>query len=493
LSYEEYPLAIARTLVDNAEGGTMAASSSHMNPRERHRRESGRFPASQAGESVRPAIRWVLLAVLSLLLASAAHADQPLAPSNGTWKRASEFSPEEKARIDWRSETPRDAEIPYLPAEPYPFEAPFTAEELAYRMMNFSHNARWPHTIADVLGYVTKSGYLRQSITVVRIGIFSEQEGLPGQILTPPGSEYLRMFFHYIYPSKMENTQGLWVQKRTDREKRTKYDSFLYSPSLRRVRRLPQARRDIPLVKAAQSLDDVIGRDAWEFSWRIIGTDVLYETVRFPVTLDKLTFARSDGSFYDVATSDIKIMGGDYPFYTAGNGVECYVLVAEPREDWLPDYAASRMVYWIDKHYFYPLRIEQYGADGKLLSIQVRLARQENPALGPEGYTNCNALYWDPKVDLIGYSLHDAHRVVEWTDAERAVMFTPDFMRRRWLKYRQPSQALVDSAEQFYLRPSLEAGKFPEERDTSLPADLEERIRAQEAAGRLVFTDDLEE
>ena len=436
---------------------------------------------------MRPAICLLLSAVLSLLLASAAHADQRLRPSNGTWKRISEFSPEEKALIDWRSETPRAVEIPYLPAEPYPFEAPFTAEELAYRLMNFSHNARWPHTIADCLGSVTKAGYLSQSITVVRIGIFSEQEGLPGHILTPPGNDYLRMFYYYTYPPKDEDMQGLWVQRRTDKKQRTKYDNFLYSPSLRRVRRLPQARRDIPLTKAVQSLDDVIGRDAWEFSWRIIGTDVLYETVRSPVTLDNVTLARSDGTFYDVPTTDIKIMGDVYPFYTPEDGVECYVLVAEPREDWLPDYAAARIVYWIDKHYFYPLRIEQYGGNGKLLSIQVRLAKQENPALGRDGYANLLTLYWDPRVDLMNYSFHDAHRVIEWTDDEKAVMFSSDFMRRRWLKYRQRTQASVDSPEQFYLRPSLELGKWPEERPMRLAPDVEARIRAQDAAGHLVF------
>ena len=450
----------------------MAVSSFNVNSRERQRWKC-----------------FFLSAALSLLLASGAHADQRPAPSKGTWKRVSEFSPEEKALIDWRSESPRAVEIPYLPAESYPFEAPFTAEELAYRLMNFSHNARWPHTIADCLGSVTKDGYLSQSITVVRIGIFSEQEGLPGHISTPPGDDYLRMFYYYTYPPKDEGMQGLWIQKRTDRARRTKYDNFLYSPSLRRVRRLPQARRDIPLMKAAQSLDDVIGRDAWEFSWRIIGTDVLYETVRFPVTLGNLTLARSDGTFYDVPTTDIKIMGDAYPFYTEGDGVECYVLVAEPRKDWLPDYAASRIVYWIDKHYFYPLRIEQYGANGKLLSIQVRLAKQENPALGPQGYTNLNTVYWDPDVDLITYSLHDAHRLVEWTDGEKAVMFSPEFMRRRWLRYRQQSHALVEAAEEFYLRPSLEPGKFPEEREIRLPADVEERIRAQDAAGQLVFSE----
>ena len=66
-------------------------------------------------------------------------------------------------------------------------------------------------------------------------------------------------------------------------------------------------------------------------------------------------------------------------------------------------------------------------------------------------------------------------------------MFSSDFMRRRWLKYRQRTQTSVDSPEQFYLRPSLEPGKWPEERPMHLAPDVEARIRAQDAAGRLVF------
>jgi hypothetical protein len=429
----------------------------------------------------------VLAAALSLLFASTPDADQALARPSRTWKRVSEFSAAEKALIDSRSETARDPEIPYLPAEKYPFEAPFTAEELGYRLMNFSHNARWPHTIADSFGSITKAGYLTQSTTVLRISIVSEEEGVPGQIYTAPGDEFLRMFYHYIYPPSRKDMQGLWVYKRTDKDKKTKTDNFLYSPSLRRVRRLPQSRRDSPLTEAAQSLDDVLGRDAWEFSWRIIGADVLYETVRFPVTRPSMTLARPDGTFYDVSTADLKIMGDVYPFYVGNKGLECWVVVAEPREDWLPNYAASRIIYWVDKHYHYPVRIEQHKPNGQLLSIQVRLAKLENPTLGPEGYANLLVIYWDPKLDLSTYSLHDAHKLIEWTDEEETIMFSPDFMRRRWLKYRQRTQALVDSPEEFYLRPSLELGKFPEERRIRLAPDLEERIRAQDAAGRLVF------
>ena len=61
-----------------------------------------------------------------------------------TWKRCDEFSPQERALIDLRSETPRDEQADYLPAEKYPFKSPFTAEELAYRVMNFPHNGRYP-------------------------------------------------------------------------------------------------------------------------------------------------------------------------------------------------------------------------------------------------------------------------------------------------------------------------------------------------------------
>jgi hypothetical protein len=434
---------------------------------------------------------WILLlshsAALLLLIASATHADQPLSGENGTWKRVSEFSPEEKTLIDWRAETPRAVEISYLPAEPYPFEAPFTAEELGYRRMSYSHNARWPHTMADAMGSITKAGYLTQSTTVLRAGIFSDEEGVPGQLLTAPGKDYMRIFYYYVYPPKREGMQGMWIYRRTSKAQKTRFDSFLFSPSLRRVRRLPQPRRDTPLPGAAQSVDDILARDAWEFSWRIIGADVLYETVRFPVTRPILTLTRADGTPYDVATADIKIMGDAYPFYTAEGGVECYVLVAEPRQDWLPNYGVSKVVYWLDKHYSYPLRIEQYDSQGKLLSVQVRLAEQENPALGRDGYANSVTLYWDPRVDLMNYSLHDSHRVIEWTDTEKAVMFSSDFMRRRWLKYRQRTQTSVDSPKQFYLRPSLEPGKWPEERPMHLAPDVEARIRAQDAAGHLVF------
>ncbi len=47
-----------------------------------------------------------------------------------SWKYLSELSAEERRDIDLRTDTPRDTTLPYLPAEPYPFTSPYTAEEL---------------------------------------------------------------------------------------------------------------------------------------------------------------------------------------------------------------------------------------------------------------------------------------------------------------------------------------------------------------------------
>jgi hypothetical protein len=436
-------------------------------------------------------VRRTALACLSVALAlpvsPAAIGEELDAVAPRSWRRTPELAPQERALIDPRSETPRDPEVPYLPAEAYPFEPPFTAEELAYRLMNFAHNGRRPHTLADAFGSMTKSGYLTQGVTVVRMAAIADQGDVPGQLQTAPGDEFLRYGLYYTYPPGNQHQQLLWVYRRTDREQRTRMDNFWYVPEMRRVRRMPQFRRDVPLQGTVQTIDDLMGRDAWEFSWRVIGSDVLYQTVRFPSTRPKLTLARGDGSFYDVSTSQLRPMGDEYPFYTTDGGVETLVLVGEPRSDWLPGYSDAKLVYWIDKHYFYPLRLEKYDAEGQLKTVQVTLAAPGDRKLGPEGYRSLLTVYWDARLDLLTYSLHDAYRSVEWSEDEKAVMFSPEFMRRCWLKYAQPTHALVSSLEEFYLRPTLEREKFPEERNIQLAPDVERRIAAQNAAGQLVF------
>ncbi len=404
-----------------------------------------------------------------------------------TWKTVAELSAAEKAEIDLRTDTPRDARIPYLPAEQYPFAPPYTAEEMAYRAMEFPHIARWSHAMADSYGALTSGGYLNQGITI-GLNFYMPGAGVLGQIYrTPPGQDYYRMVFYYTFPPEILGAQDLWVLYRTDQHATTKLDYFAYAPSLRRVRRQPSPRRGERFPNNVQSFDDIVGRDAWEFSWRILGTDVIHETVRFPNTRPSITLASPTGVFTDVPTSQLELMGDTYPFYTADGGIECYIIEGTTRPDWLPNYPTSKLVYWLDRHYFYPLRLEQYDNDGQLRVVEVRLAKQENPALKDRGYAALITLYYDLALDMMSYSIHDAHLVKEWSAADREVLFGPDFMRREWLMYPLKTQSLVKSPEEFFLRPLLDLGKFPLERKVVLTPDVDARIRAQEAAGHLVF------
>jgi hypothetical protein len=423
-----------------------------------------------------------LVAALTGLVPEARAADR-------TWRTLGQLSAQELKVIDIRPVKARTPEQSYLPEEPYPFSAPYTAEEVGYRLMNFTHMARWSHVMADIFGSVTKTGYLSQS---AMSGMVSHKgaAGPVEQIDGEPGDVYSDQIYYYTYPPKDDGVQQMWNLRRTGPDQATKLDYFAYSPSLRRVRRQPPPRRETQFPDSVQSFDDVVGREAWEFSWRFIGADILYETVRFPNTRPIMTLARADGSFYDKDPTKFKMLGDDYPKYRADGGVDCFVIVSEPQRDWLPDYGISKLIYWIDQHFFYPLRIEQYDSDGNLKTIQVRLAQQEKADLpGGEGYTNSQAVYLDISLDLTAFSVHDSHKAVEWTEEEKA-LFTPDFMRRRWLTHPRKSFALIDSPDQFYLRPHIFAERFPTERSIQLPADLAARIKAQNAAGRLVFTDE---
>jgi len=426
-----------------------------------------------------------------ILLTPAAILATELHGSGKTWKMVEELSVTEKVEIDLRTDTPRDPQIPYLPAEKYPFEAPYTAEEMAYRAMEFPHVSRWSHAMADVYGSLTSGGYLSQGVTIglnfYMPGSDSATGGLPGQIQATPGKDYYRMAFYYTFPPEILGAQDLWVLYRTDQRSTTKLDYFTYTPSLRRVRRQPSPRRGERFPSGVQSFDDIVGRDAWEFSWKLLGADVIHETVRFPNTRSAITLASPEGKFTEASTSQLKMMGDSYPFYTADGGIECYVIEGTTRTDWLPSYSASKIISWVDRHYFYPLRTEQYDEEGKLRIVEVRVAKLENPALKDKGYAALISFYYDLSLDLMSYSIHDAHLVTEWSAADREVAFSPDFMRREWLMYPLKTQTLVNSPAEFYLRPLLYQGKFPQARKIELAPDVDARIRAQETAGHLVF------
>lgn len=424
----------------------------------------------------------LLLLALALPLATSAADDV----RDQQWKTVEQMSDEDRALFDPATSTPRDAEIPYIPAEPYPFQPPYTAEEMGYRASEFVHIARWPLGIVDVFGVVTSSGYINQGVSVSYTKL-AGRPGLEGYIRdVKPGEPYAHWTMFDMFPPESEGTQQLWIPYRTDKEHTTKIDYYIYSDSLRRVRRQPQPIRDQRFPDNSQTFDDVIGRDPWEMDWQLLGTDVLYETVRYPNTRATVTH-NIGGQLVERQTASLKMMGDKYAHYRPDGGIDCFVLKATVREDWLPGYREKTLVFWIDKHNFFPLRMEKYSPTGELMMVETRFAELESPARGEFGFAAHTTVYWNLEQDLISYSMHDGQAPREWTDEQKRTIFTPEFMRRRWLIDPIKSQAVVRDPEQFFLRPRLYPGKFPGERNWTVKPEIQARVDAQEAAGHLVF------
>ena len=422
-----------------------------------------------------------------------AHPGRAEAPAQ-TWRPASALTAEERQLFDPRTDTPRDPRQPILPAERYPFTPPYTAEEMGYRAMEFSHSPRWSCNLVDVSGALTAHGYLfteKMYSPIFYVPNATGGRGLEGELYaTRPGEPTRKITGQNFYPPENLGNQMFLTQYRAGGDTAARWDLFAYSPALRRVRRQPQPRRGDKLAQGAESFDDIFGRDPWEFSWRLLGMDTLHETVRFPSTRPTVTLADPDGSLHDVATGTLRMMGDDYPFYTADGGVDCWVVTGTVNEDWLPDYYAPKMIYWLDKHYFYPLRIEQYGRDGNLIFVETRIAEHLNKPAGARGYGILFTHYWDVTIDYMRYSVHDAHELREWSAEDQDVYFSPGVLPRVWYFAQLKSQAEVRTPEQYFLRPRLDREKFPEDRTIVLSADLEEKIRLQETAGHLVFTEE---
>ena len=406
------------------------------------------------------------------------------------WKTVKERSEEELAQVQLEGDTPRHAQVPYLPAEAYPFVPPYTAEEMGYRAMEFTPRTRWSSVVANSWASIAPQGVLlNPGTSITFVSYDSELGGVRKVLSAAPGEEIYRSLSQAIAPPAAEGGQWLAIRYRTDKEEITKEERFAYSSSIRRVRHQAPFRRQSNFPNMALTPDDAWGRDAWEFSWRLVGTDVLYQTVRFPNTRPTVILRNGEtGQSRAVQTPNIKLMGEVFPHYTLDGGVECYVVEAVAREEWLPEYYMPRFLYWLEKSSFFPLRGEQYGRDGELDHIEVRLAELFNPALKELGYGTLFISHWDLRTDIMSYLVNDSHRIVDWKPEEATVFFSPDFMRRQWyLDTSIKTQAAVSHPDEYFMRPAVEDDKFPHERPINLPPDMAARVAAQNAAGRLVF------
>ena len=438
------------------------------------------------------AFRLVALLVLAALIAE----DRSVVAEEITqrsWRTLDELSAQELQDIDQATDTPRHPEVPYLPAEAYPFTPPYTAEEMGYQVMEYNPRPRWSGVVANSWASIGDSGVLLnpgKSITFVDYAPTDRSiTGVQAEFRLKAGEEVYRSLSQGVAPPAAEGSQWIAIHYRTDKSFYKKEERFRYSPSIRRVRHQVPRRRQSRFPNMALTPDDSYGRDAWEFTWRILGTDVLYQTVRFPHTRPTITLRDIEtNEFREYQTKALKLMGESYAHYGADGGVECYVVEATAREDWLPNYYVPRLIFWLDKHSFFPLRVEQYGPDGKLAHIEVRMADLFNPALSDQGYGTRFIVHWHIPADIMSYLSNDSHKVIDWDAREAEIYFNPDFLRRQWyLDTSIKTQAEVRYPEEFFLRPSVWPDKFPNQRPIQLSAAMQAKLQVQNAANRLVF------
>ena len=368
------------------------------------------------------------------------------------------------------------------------FAAPHSTQEMGLRAMEFPHTPLWNCLLIDIGTTVTPDGFLAQQISTSAVLSLRQGEG-PGQVSNlHPGQELFRWISQSVNALDSPGAASRQVGYFTDNTSRVALEAFYprselppLRVSLVRGERLPQG---------IGTIDDVVGRNAQDFAWRILGNDVLERTIRFPATQKHLVAPDAEGRPVSIPTQAVKMMGPEYPGYTANAAVPCYVVEAVPRAEKLPNYYLSKLIYWLDQRSFFPLRIEQYDRAGKLTLVTVRTAAHANPKLKDRGYAGFLELAWDLPRDVMTSSLHTIIPK-DWSEEERQLFFHPESVQWKW-----PFPALAQfpqlhSAEEFYLRPDLYIDKFPCDHKIALSPELTARIATQERDRHLVFENDV--
>src|SRR5262249_34951089 len=144
-----------------------------------------------------------VLGLLGSLSGWSCAADAPAAQVR-TWKTVDELSPQEIKDVDLSTNTPRHPEIPYMPAESYPFTTPYTAEEMGYRLMEFTQRPRWSCVYANAWGSISPQGVLLNPGKSVTFLDYPEPVGAAAEFVRKPGEELYRSLNQNTSPPDAE-------------------------------------------------------------------------------------------------------------------------------------------------------------------------------------------------------------------------------------------------------------------------------------------------
>ncbi len=413
--------------------------------------------ASSRAQLITAATAVVLFTLVVCGICSATDVDR-------TWKPVGEMTEKELKswRIDsrWSCDTPRHKEYKHLPAERYPFEPPFTGEELSYLGEDIIFPGRSCKDEAAHLATVNKRGHMLQVSWMFKTKFY--YDGFAEKLYKlKPGDVESKHLIIYDFPPE-ERGRGILLHDIKDAPGHPReQERWIYYNSLRRVRRVQGGKGQDNLLETDFTYDDDFMRDTWQHNHKLIGIDVLHEN-------------NGRGKF----------MGKGGP-YTADGGVECYVVYSTPNAPWCEkeDYYLSKWVTWYDRHTFAIVRIEQWDKKGNLFKIHCKCydnwdKMADQPRDNRDRLIRTEWYAWDLDLDHESWARINPPTRFDTDCPEQ--MFTVRYMRnqRTW---RNDLNAVprLKSPDELPPKPPLWPDKFPEYRNVTIPADLKEKIEKE--------------
>ena len=116
----------------------------------------------------------------------------PVHASERTWHSVQDLSSHERKNLDLSTQSPRDLQRPNFLKEKVPFAAPYSAEEIGLRAMEFPHTPLWNCLLIDIGVTVTADGFLDQQVGMSAI-LSLPPRGFLGHLYDiQPGQELFR-------------------------------------------------------------------------------------------------------------------------------------------------------------------------------------------------------------------------------------------------------------------------------------------------------------
>ncbi len=269
-------------------------------------------------------------------------------------------------------------------AEKWPWEQPYTGEQLTY--LEYASRRATPYVFFYPQVFVDQKGHIRMEIQNISEKVqcefvdrltYDSGKAKSGDIVT-------KVRLYWVYPAAVKGKSVIFWDYLDTPDNRCDCDRWLYSPNLRRIRRLAGGDRADTVGGGDYTYDDIVGREVFEWNYKILGVDYVYpEETGF------------DTKVFETVGWHKGVDLTPYPKGPDGVSIKCTVVEATPK---LPDYYLSKIITWeCEPTEDFPcvdIRQEHYDPEGKLWKIRTRYweyVDQYGPLMKVPTYVNGGA------------------------------------------------------------------------------------------------------